>query len=485
MLGTSQGGLWMDEHNWPAYDEYVRHMMGVYQVPGCSIAVAVDGQPVLARGYGWRDRENGLPATDQTVYGIGSCTKSLTAMAILQLEEEGALSIADPVVKYLPHFRVGKGDIRELITIHNFLTHTSGLPPLPSLYLCMARSMEGDPAAESILERIQEQKDKPIDTYEELMRFIGDLDPELLGPAGTHFSYSNDAYALLGAIVSQVSGQSYTTYVTERILKPLGMTRTTFDLKEMSGLPDVTTLYASKDDGEKEEVYASPKWWDTHAHCPAGFLRSNVTDLLRYLEVYRCGGSVGGRRVVSEKTIARMTAPHARFGLPLAYGYALSVDSNYHGVSVVGHSGGIKGVSAHILWVPEKGITGAALANLSGVPSGQILLGAVNLLLGLPVDTRQVTFSDYACPPGRLGRYVGEYRSGEGSVYEVSAQDGRLEVETQGRKLTARPVGADMFTITQKETETLLHFLWNAQGETYAIQAGSRIIRRAKPGVRA
>jgi len=464
--------------DWAPFEAYAERMMAAYQVPGIAVAVAQDGKQVFGRGFGWRDRERELPVTENTVFGIGSITKSFTAVAIMQLEEEGKLSVEDPVVKYLPEFRVGKDGAAGKITIHHFLTHTSGLPPLPSLFLCMAPSMQGDPSVKDFPLSVGVDGKQPIYTYEQLMDFIAGLDVELLGPPGAYFSYSNDAYALLGAIVERVSGQSYESFVTERILEPLGMEHTTFDLKVMEQFPEVTELYAARENNGKEEAYAAPQWWEAPAMVAAGFLRSNVGDLLRYMEVYRTGGVGNGRRILSAESVTRMTAPHVWCEPGLYYGYGLVIHPNYHGVSLVEHGGGIKGVSAYVSCVPEKGVTGAALANLAGVPSGQILLGAMNVLLGLPVNTRRFDYPDYACPPERLERYAGEYRSGEGAQIKVSVTDGTLQVEMQGKRTHARPVGVGMFVIKQKEEESLLRFLFNARGEVYAVASGFRIIPR-------
>jgi len=465
--------------DWGSFEEYVQKTMAIYQVPGLAVAVARDGEQVYSRGFGWRDRDNQLPVTEQTVFGIGSITKSFTAVAIMQLEERGKLSVADPVVKYLPEFRVGRGHAAEAMTIHHFLTHTSGLPPLPSLFLCMARSMEGDPAVKEMPFRADCAKQQPIDTYEQLMEYIANLEVELLGPPGGCFSYSNDAYALLGAIIERVSGQSYQSYVTENILEPLGMNHTTFDLKVMERYPEVTVLYAQREEQGKEEIFAAPQWWEAPAMVAAGFLRSNVTDLLRYMEIYRTGGVGNGQRILSADSVARMTTPFVECQPGLYYGYGLMVHPNYHGVSLVEHGGGIKGVSAYVSCVPEKDITGAALANLGQVPSGQILLGAMNVLLGLPVGTRRLEYRDYACPAERLGRYEGVYISGEGVRCEMAVVDGELHVQLRGKQLRARPVGVDMFTVKMKEEEMLLRFLSDARGQVYAAAFGFRIVHRA------
>src|SRR5690606_268079 len=208
-----------------AYERYAAGVLERYGAPGMAVAVARDGRIIYEAGLGWRDREKRLPATPDTIFGIGSVTKSFTCMAIMQLVDEGRLAVDDPVVRYLPEFSVPNRAYRDAITIHHFMTHTSGLPPLPSLGYALARSLERDPQAARLRgHRHVQNPPVIIDTAEQLLEFIAQHDFELLGPPGAVFSYSNDAYALLGTIIERVSGQRYEDFVTRRILEPLGMT---------------------------------------------------------------------------------------------------------------------------------------------------------------------------------------------------------------------------------------------------------------------
>src|SRR5690606_12753108 len=215
--------------DWPeAFERYAVDVLERYGAPGMAVGVARDGRTIYEGGLGWRDRERELPATPDTIFGIGSVTKSFTCMAIMQLVDEGRLLVDDPVIRYLPEFSVPNEQYRQAITIHHFMTHTSGLPPLPSLTYALARSLEADPAA-AALRAGQASPHPPIDTPGQLLDFIAHHDFELLGPPGAYFSYSNEAFALLGTIIERVTGQRYEDFVTQRILEPLGMTRTTFD----------------------------------------------------------------------------------------------------------------------------------------------------------------------------------------------------------------------------------------------------------------
>ncbi|MBX5476970.1 MAG: beta-lactamase family protein, partial [Clostridia bacterium] len=345
---------------WPAYEEYGRKLLEPYGTPGASVAIAEDGRMTYHHGFGYRDAEERLPITPDTVFGIGSITKSFTAMCIMKLQEAGKLSVYDPVVRYLPEFRTPDPELTRQMTIHHFLTHTSGLPPLPSLMRALARSMREDPDVDQPEARKRIEEAEPVDTYEQLLECIANTPFELLGPPGEFFSYSNDAYALLGAIVARVSGQSFTEYLRKEILEPAGMTSTTMDVPEGPAFPDVSSLYIEKEKDGKEWIKKSPVWWQAPAMDAAGFLRSSARDMLRYLEIFRTGGRVGDRRILSEESVREMTAPRVQVSPTMYYGYGLMITPDYHGVTLVEHGGNVKGVSAYMSVVPERGWTGVA-----------------------------------------------------------------------------------------------------------------------------
>lgn len=467
---------------WDQFETYAGQLVNRHQLPGISLAVAREGEILYGKAFGYRDREEQKPATVGTVYGIGSVTKSFTAIAIMQLEEAGRLSVYDPVVRYLPEFRLrNHQNHAEAITIHHFLTHTSGLPPMTSLYYAMADSMKTDPVVTGMAGAVQAlERHPPIRTYEELMAFVAQLDLELLGPPGRHFSYCNEGYSLLGCIIERLGGRPYQQYVEEHVLYPAGMNRSTFHQPVMATYPEVTQLYAVRGTDDQAEPERAPVWWEAPAMAAAGFLRSNVEDLIRYLEIYRTRGKVGRERVLAESSVDRMLTPYAT-GLGGAYGYGLKLTSNYHGVSLVEHGGGIKGVAAQITCVPQAGITGAALANLAGAPSSQILLGAVNVLLGLPVNSWRHPRREYRYPVHHLQRLAGVYPSAEGltAPLTLTVRDGSLVASIGAKSYPVRMAGPYTCCVEMKspDDETVpSEFIRNDAGEVTALSTGGRML---------
>lgn len=133
------------------FEEYAQQLVDEHQIPDAVIGIAKDGKPIYQKGFGFSDTESRHADTADTVYGIGSITKSFTCVAIMQLQEAGKLSVHDPIVTYLPEFRLKAGNIVEQMTIHHLMTHTAGLPPLSTLYLAIIRSLQLDPAEASYL----------------------------------------------------------------------------------------------------------------------------------------------------------------------------------------------------------------------------------------------------------------------------------------------------------------------------------------------
>ena len=187
--------------------------------------------------------------------GIGSVTKCFTCVAIMQLQEAGKLSVHDPISKYLPEFKTPNEEYTKKMTIHHFMTHTAGFPPLPTLHAALHRSILNDPKIEGVEGELDSAKEtalaevdsaeknaetkapepQPLDTHEEMIDYLSNFDYELIGEPGTEFSYSNDGYSLLGTIIERVTGQTYEDYTKENILVPAGMTEQCLPFRRVSG----------------------------------------------------------------------------------------------------------------------------------------------------------------------------------------------------------------------------------------------------------
>ncbi|MBU9714050.1 serine hydrolase [Evansella tamaricis] len=472
----------MDKTSWyDDYDGYILKMQQKYNVPGIAVGVIKNGDPLFENGYGYRNLNEKLEVTSNTIFGIASVTKSFTCAGIMLLQEKGRLSVNDKVIKYLPEFLLpDQPEHTEKVTIHHFMTHTTGLPPLSSLAYAMKQTMDRDPSAKDYpgLD-LAGKKGNPIETYEALMEHISESNVKLLGKPGEEFSYSNDCYALLGAIIERVSGITYEEFITENILVPSGMNNSTFYLGDVLSSKDVTVQYSIRASQEKEkekEVYEAPVWWDAPAMRGAGFLRSTMKDMLLYSQIYLNNGVIGKTQILSQESVAEMMKPHVAIDGTRWYGYGLMVTPNYHGVTLVEHGGSLKAISSQLSMIPEKGIAGIMLTNLVGVPTFQMMLGALNGEMGLPVETPFISYPEYEAEKDSFTDYVGEYATEEGATITIKMEDDQLILSQDGTDIQLRQVGKNRFVLFVKESEQLVQFRSNGDGEIRAIAMGVRQI---------
>lgn len=352
-------------------EQFVFDKMAATGLPGLSL-VLVSGEHVLyARGFGQRDLAQGLPATPDTLYGIGSVTKSLTALAILRLAEAGRLSLEDPVDRYVPFPYTPKG---QTVRVHHLLSHTSGLPALAY--------------GEAVIRHANRIGGRylPIAGPQDILTFMEGAQGWEEAAPGERWFYSNEGYVILGLIVERLSGKPYADYILEEILAPLGMTRSCFAQKTLEQDRDAAVPYVLfEDQPPKVGEYLF------RAIRSEGGLFSSVLELVRYLQMF----FEGGKGVISPDGIKQMMEPRVSTptqSLPslwgettpgahdVQYGYGLSTQ-RFFGERLVGHGGSVLVSTAHLGWLPERKLGVAILANGSGYPLSQLAQVALALLL--------------------------------------------------------------------------------------------------------
>ena len=478
------------KRNWGTlqFDRSVGRLMRRSRIPGLSLGLVRRGTTVLARGFGYRDRADRLPATERTLYGIASMTKSFTAIAVLRLQEEGLLKVQDPLRRYLPEFQTSEPRRTGRITIHHLLTHSSGIPPLPSIYYTSGRSIARDPPYDPrVARRVGIDPDHPsIDTYAGVMEYLGKERYRLLGPPGQFFSYSNEGFGLLGAIIERVSGRTYESYLEETIFRPAGMGSTTFDTGIMLRSPEVTTLYSPNWKRGKGPLVASEDWWEDTCLRAAGAIRTNIVDLLRYVEIYLREGKVGNERILGRTSLHEMLRPQIEIRPGLFYGYGIAVRPDYHGQYLAFHDGGLKGVSSEFAVFPRAEVGGAVLANADLVPSGLALQEGLNRLLGLEPRLPFIDTPPAGPRPASLREFGGWYCSGEGIWVHVTPHRDHLTFDFRGIELTERdlvwrPHGDDGFTMRQRGVTSWVKFLRDRRGRIDALHLGWRVVRKRDP----
>ncbi|MGG4498468.1 serine hydrolase [Brevibacillus reuszeri] len=482
----------MKTQEWEStFEELAEKVIKESRAPGFVMGVNLDGKSLYRKGFGYRDVEHQLEITPDTVMGLASVTKSFTCMAIMQLQEAGKLSVHDPVLTYLPQFRTPDRQKTEQMTIHHFMTHSAGLPPLPVDLLAIKHSLLDTLPEEAnpIHKFLKKEDQKPIHTYQEFIEVLSKVDYEMLGSPGQHFSYSNDGYSLLGAIIAEVSGKPYEVYVKEHILEPANMPSSTFLLSDLPRFPDVTTIYHMRDKQGASELYPDPNWEDGLPVAASGHLNSTVRDMLNYAEIFRTGGMVGTERILSEESVRQMTLPHIECNYKRYYGYGLEVAPNYYGGTLLEHGGAIKGVAAHLSIIPERGITTMALANLIGTPVEKLTLAALNLFEGREADLPLLTYGEYPASTNRFEEYAGRYVSGEGMDVSITVEDEVLTLinntayfsSDKGAKCPLVPIAEDYFLARMDGSDLTIGFTNGDDGKVKALAFAYRQIPKVLP----
>ncbi len=436
--------------SWNQYVEFVEQIREREHIAGAAVAVAQYGSVIFQRGFGYRDIEKKLPVTPSTIFGIASVSKSFTALAIMQLADAGLLSVDDPVIKYLPEFRLRRVDDMESIKIKHLLSHTTGLPPM--------------------------RRRQDIPNFVEHLEFLANEEYELLGAPGEYLSYCNDTFLLLGAIIERLSGRIYRKYMTSNLLDALGMYRSTYSIEELTRFENVTVPYMfDKASGQ----FRAQEWPALGNFEVGGGVRSCVTDLLKYGQVFVNGGKVGDKTIVSRQGLERMVMPIYQYGRKTWYGAALSITPDHGGVTLVEHGGSQPGVAANFGFVPERGLVVAVLTNTSGVSANLLWLGAVNTALGLPLDMPRSEEPAYEATAAERQRILGTYTSAEGGYLRVFEQEGELFVEVEGEEFPARMSGPAAAVYTNKIPRPLKFYLRGSE-PAWAVFSGLRMLRRAE-----
>lgn len=311
----------------PPVDELMQAYDG--DVPGASVLVLRDGEPLLRRSYGLADLETGTRATPQTNYRLASVTKQFTAAAILLLAEDGKLSLDDPVRKWLPSLPASA----DPITLRHLLTHASGLIDYEDL-------MAPDATEQGAFEQVRD-----IDVLHLL-----EAEDRLYFAPGTSYRYSNGAYALLALIVGKASGQDFATFLRERIFQPLGMDHSVAYEKGISTVTNRAYGY-SLADGQWTRTDQS----STSAVLGDGGIYSSIDDLAKW------DAALYDDRLLSDATRADAFTLHNPIHDEVdvdGYGYGWRI----HG-EVLWHSGETIGGRNVIVRWPRRHFTVVVLTN--------------------------------------------------------------------------------------------------------------------------
>ena len=448
----------VEVHETEELESFIFRRMGESGIVGLSIAAIEDGETNYRRGFGFKDFNKGTSATPETIYCIGSVTKSFTALAVMQLHERGLLDLDDPIVNFVPF---GIKPMGEPILVRHLLSHSSGIPSLGY--------------AEATLGAITGTYDTwfPISSPQDLLVYMNGAEDWVLSGPGQRHAYLNEGYILLGSIIEEVSGVDYATYIKENILEPLRMGRSTFSKEDVENDSDVATPYVTSQEGAKV-----PTRYPYGQLISDGGLMSNAEDMARYSKMLLSGGVLEGARVASTESIREMMEPKVRtVEEPLEgagfshYGYGLRIKSGFLGHTLMHHSGSVFGSSAYMGIIPDEGDGIVILAN-----GGYFLedIGEYTLATLLGRDPMEIA---YFRRMRVLDGLTGTYRTFRGtSNYKVTRSGGILQLTSSfGQRTYTTPlIPVDLESETKEfavygiDAKTPVQFMQKG-GETFIV----------------
>ncbi len=380
--------------------KFVQETATSLELPGVAIGVLMDDQEVYAC-HGVTSLDNPLPVDQNTLYDLGSVTKTYTATTLMRLVAAGRVELDAPVRRYVPELQLADERAAAEVTVLNLLNHTAGLD-----WGVIVDTGEGDDA---------------------LARYVAKM-AELaqIASPGTRASYSQAGYNLAGRVIEKVTGLTFERAVTSLLLEPLGLSQSFFMDSEV-----MTRRFAvghnPSDDGTLSVARLWRRW---RANNPGGGLVSSVVDQLRWARFHLGDGCAkSGERILPADVLHQMKEPTTEL-LGSSLGDALGICwflRDVDGVRTVGHGGSANGQFAELLLVPERNFAVVSLSNAgpNGIPFNQaVVRWALEHYLGvLDRDPEPLPYD-----PARAREFVGRYENDVMTLI-IAADDTGLTLE--------------------------------------------------------
>jgi len=405
-------------------DEFIAQHMQEATVPGMAVALTSRTGLLRVSTYGFADVAARLPVTPQTLFEIGSISKSFTCIALLQQREVGKFDPQAPVTRYLPWFRINS-KFPTPITAHHLMSHTAGIT--------------------------NGRDDIPASLYQAAAL----RERATAFPPGEHFVYSNVGYQLLGYLLEQLTGQTYGEYVQKHILDPLGMTATE---------PVITHETRKRLAVGYDRFYDDRPSHPSHPLVPAtwleygagdGSLAATPAELAAYLRMLLNRGQGRSSRIISEEIFNLMTQRVIKAGENAFYGYGLRL-SEADGHAIISHSGGMVGYQAMLLGDLDAGL--GAVVFINGPGSSRRVAEFALKVLRAALDSQELPALPAPESPTRVENaadYAGTYRAGE-KTFTLVAEGTRLLLVHGGERIPLERRGKDRFYVNQPAFQLFL-----------------------------
>lgn len=362
--------------------------------PGCAALIMNNGQVVYRKAFGKANLELNVPMKSEMIFRIGSITKQFTAVAILQLEEQGKLSLQDEITKFIPDYPTHGYKI----TVEHLLTHTSGIKSYTGMKEFTTNVMRKDMTPKELIDFF---KDQPMD-----------FEP------GTKYLYNNSGYALLGYIIEQVSGESYAQYLENHIFKPLGLKNTSYD--------NSTNIVKNRVPGysKTDSAFTNTAYISMTLPFAAGSLLSTVDDLYSWTKGVRSG------KIIKPQTFQKALEPYKlKDGSSTGYGYGLEVGEIF-GSQAIWHNGGINGFLTMGIYLPKEDLFVAVFSNCDGNSPDNAAFKMAATAIGKMPELKEIAVDTLI-----LKKYTGVYENGTNEQRVITFKGGKLFSQRTGGQL--------------------------------------------------
>ncbi len=439
--------------------EAVKAVMQEHHIPGVALGALV-GDQLYTAGLGVTSVDNPLPVTDETLFQIGSVTKTFTATAIMRLVEMGKLELDAPVRRYLPDFRVADEAVSARVTVRHLVTHSAG--------------WEGDVFTDT------GANDDALRLYVQQMAGL-----EQLAPPDTLYSYNNAAFAVAGLLIETATGQPYEVAMKELVFQPLGMERAFYFPRDV-----MTFRFAVGHVTIEEAARVQRPWALPRSSNPAGGITCHVRDLLRYARFHMGDGTADdGARLLAAESVRLMQTP--QFPADRDEGdVGLSwMIRRIGAITFIQHGGATLGQICTLIIAPAHKF---ALAILTNSDHGGLATAAgVKTALKAFFDTEETLPKPIAATPEQLAVYAGKYQ--RTSMTLTTAVEGgnlilQLELTIDLKQEEKAPLpppitldmcGQDQFIVTDGIYKDMqVEFIRDQHGAIGWVRIGGRINRR-------
>lgn len=324
-------------------EKVVHKTMNYWGIPGSVVSVCSRGKELFTKSFGLRDTKNNLPVSNNTVFPIGSITKSFTAAAVALAVDQGMIEWHRPLVSYIPDFKLYDEMAEKRLTITDLLSHGSGLPPHNNFWY------------------------GSYHTRHELFKLVKHLEPAW--DIRTRFCYQNLNYLMAGAVIEKITGSSWEDYTRQFLLEPLGMNTSSFKKTGLLLAADYALPHKQGSDGE----FVTFPVLDIEACAPAGGINMNIADFMKWATLHLNGGMHEGKRIISARSMDYICQVHQGnvdilpFSLPeipfTCYGLGCYI-MPYRGLRMILQGGNIEGYVSALFIFPDHDIAISVLANM-------------------------------------------------------------------------------------------------------------------------